>query len=62
MQTLINLITKKGEVVWVNPNYIATMTYLEDGTGAAVFIANDTTPLLVREMPEDIIRKMSVLR
>lgn len=59
MQILIEL-TTRSEKVWVNPHYISSLCGF--GTGSRVFIANDPSPVIVRESPEAVIQKISVLK
>mgnify|MGYP007069846715 CR=1 FL=1 len=44
--------------MWVNPNYIAS--FAKYSAGSKVFIANDPSPVLVLEKPEDIIQKINL--
>lgn len=62
MTTLIKLTTAKGSTIWVNPNYISTIFPLEDGGGSACYIGHDENPIIVRETPETIIQKISVIK
>lgn len=50
---LIELHSGSGKL-WINPEYISSFT--SAGSGSAVFIANDHTPALVKEKPEDILQ------
>ena len=53
---LIKLSTSSSEEMWVNPNYIAS--FAKYSAGSKVFIANDPSPVLVLEKPEEIIKKI----
>ena len=55
---LIKLSTSSSEEMWVNPNYIAS--FAKYSAGSKVFIANDPSPVLVLEKPEDIIQKINL--
>lgn len=56
MKALIQLSTTYSGAVWVNPNYIASIS--RHGTGSNVFIANDPSPVVVAESPEEIISRI----
>ena len=49
---LIELHSENGEL-WVNPEYMSSLTAA--GPGSAVFMANDRSPVLVKEKPEEIL-------
>ena len=61
MTTLIKLTTVNGKRFWVNPTYIASMADDESG-GSAVCVANDSEPIIVKETPETIIQKISIIK
>lgn len=50
---LIELHSGSGKL-WINPEYISSFT--EAGRGSALFMANDHTPVLVKEKPEDLLQ------
>lgn len=56
MKVLIQLSMTYSEAVWVNPDYIASIS--RHGTGSDVFIANDPSPVVVVESPEEIISRI----
>lgn len=51
--TLIELHSESGSL-WVNPEYISSFTAA--GPGSALFMANDSGPVLVKEKPEEILQ------
>ena len=61
MMTLIKLTTVNGKRFWVNPQYIASMVD-DEGGGTAIYVANDSDPVIVKEPPETIIQKISIIK
>ncbi len=51
--TLIELHTRSGGL-WINPEYIARLE--PAGPGSAVYIGADSSLVLVKEKPEEIIQ------
>lgn len=60
MTTLIKLTVANGNAFWVNPRYIASVTVYDGET--RIFVANDTYPTVVKETPEEIIQKISIIK
>ena len=55
---MIQLTASSGNPIWVNPQYIASISQYSGGS--IIGIANDVNGTIVREKPETIIQKISV--
>ncbi len=56
LETLIKVTGKEG-LMYVNPHYIATISapLTSGGEGCNIFMCNDSSPLVVKESPEQVI-------
>jgi len=55
---LIKLTTTESRDIWVNPDYIASIS--SGDNCACVYVANDSYPVKVKEKVEEILQKITV--
>ena len=55
---LIKLTTAESRDIWVNPDYIESISSGDNYT--CVYIANDSYPVKVKEKVEEILQKITV--